>query len=297
MRILLSGSHGLVGSELLSFLRKRGHEVICLVRSPLHREDAIDWDPSKDLAKKEQFEGFDAVIHLAGASIAQGRWSKKRKKELFLSRCRDTWLLSHLLTRVNRPPKTFICASAIGYYGDRGEETLTEGSSAGSGFLADLCQQWERATDSLAEKGVRVVSARFGPILSEKGGLLPQLIKPIRWGLGVYFGSGNNFISWIALEDVIGALYHVLMTPAITSPVNFTSPAPVRQKELIHKIATRVGGRAPLHLSEGWTKILFGEMATEVLLASQKVIPHRLIHSGYAFIHHELEGALRKLLH
>lgn len=284
LRILVTGSHGLVGTALVPFLQEGGHEVVCLQRGK-------QWDPSIGHANISYFENFDAVIHLAGENIAS-RWTKSKKEKIFLSRCRDTWLLSHVLTRVSSPPKVVISASACGIYGNRGEEILTEGSEPGSGFLADVCVKWEKATDALEDKGIRVVHPRFGVILSKKGGMLPKIIKPMKLGLGIIFGSGHQIMSWVALDDVIASLYHILMKEDIHGPVNVTSPSPITQEELFKKVADTVGGKIAFKMPIWMTKWLFGEMAEEMLLTSQKVLPHRLLHSGYSFICPEIDSAL-----
>jgi len=298
MHILISGTHGMVGSELLISLRNKGHRVASLCRFPdlySPSSETIYWNPSEGKADLSQLEAWDAVIHLAGENIA-GRWNAHKKASIFKSRCRDTWTLCQLLTRLKEPPKTFICASAVGYYGDRQEEELKEESPAGSGFLADLCVQWEKSTESLKPLGVRVVNMRFGAILSEKGGLLPKLIRPIKWHLGVYLGEGNNFISWIALEDVVAGIDHLLKTPSLTGPVNFTAPYPVTQNELIQTIVTLLHGKAPFRLSNKLVKLLLGEMGQEMVLASQKVVPQKLMVTGYSFVYPDLNKALAHLL-
>lgn len=185
LRILLSGSSGFIGSALKLLLQLAGHDLICLVRNKkLLGESSIFWNPSDGQLEKDDFEGFDAVIHLAGAGIADHRWTTKFKEKLFLSRCRDTWLLSQVLCRLYRPPKVMIAASAIGYYGDRGKEELTEDSPPGTGFLADLCKQWEKSTDAIENRGTRVVHTRFGAVLGKNGGILRKMLGPFRCGLG-----------------------------------------------------------------------------------------------------------------
>ncbi len=293
LRILLSGSSGFIGNHLKLFLQLAGHEVVRLVRRQQDLiEDSIFWDPVHGSAKKEDFEGFDAVIHLAGAGIAQGRWTKSKKNQLFLSRCRDTWLLSQILCRLYRPPKVLLCASAVGYFGDRGEEELTEESSQGGGFLADLCGKWEQATEAIENRGTRIVHARFGVVLGAKGGMLKKMLGSMRLGLGGRIGSGDQWMSWIGIDDLLGAVYHCLMGDAMSGPVNFVSPQPVTQVEFTRMLAKKMGRPAVCHLPSWLLKAAFGEMAKEMLLSSQKVKPNRLLKTGFVFRYPDLKTAL-----
>ncbi len=297
LRILVSGSTGLVGRSLCAFLRGGGHEVVRLVRTPsLRGSDTIYWNPHTGEVENELFEGFDAVIHLAGDNISTGRWTPHKKESLFLSRCRDTWFLSQILNRLARPPKTFICASAIGFYGSRDEESLTEKSAQGSGFLADLCEKWERAACVREDQGVRVVHARFGAILSPAGGMLGQMLPVFRWGLGGRLGSGRQIISWIAIDDVMGALYHALMKEEVAGALNLTTPHPVTQRAFAEILAHRLGRKAVLALPRSLLQMAFGQMANEVLLASARVLPKRLEETGYLFRYPTLEEALKHLI-
>jgi uncharacterized protein len=293
LRILLSGSSGFIGSQLKVYLQDQGHEVICLMRGKGDLvEGAIYWDPLQGLVEKEDFEGFDAVIHLAGAGIADHRWTKKYKEKLFLTRCRDTWLLSQILCRLYRPPRIFIGASAIGYYGNRGEEELTEESSRGKGFLPDLCEKWEKATEAIENRGTRVVHTRFGVVLSAKGGMLRKMLGPFRWGLGGKMGSGYQFVSWIAIDDLLGAIDHCLAKEELSGPVNLVAPQPVRQAEFARLLAKKIGRPAFFHLPAWFLKLVGGQMAKELLLASQKVYPQKLLETGYSFRCPELKMAL-----
>lgn len=296
MRILLSGSSGFIGSALKILLSAHHHEVVSLVR---HASDlsynSIYWDPTQGNLKKDDFEGFDAVIHLAGSSIAQLHWSKKVKDALFLSRCRDTWLLSQVLCRLYQPPKTLICASAVGIYGNRGSETLTETSSLGSGFIADLCKKWEASTQAIENRGTRVVHARFGIVLSQKGGILPKLQTVFRFGLGAKLGSGHQYISWISLEDLLDILLYCLTNENLMGPINCTSPNPVTQKEFANTLAKALHRPRLFSVPAFFLKMLFGEMAREVLLSGQKVIPEKLLQLGYTFRYPDLLSAFKQL--
>lgn len=297
MRILLSGATGMIGRVLEAFLCTAGHDVVRLVRkveSPnLH---TVRWDPVHGDFQKEDFEGFDAVIHLAGENIAAGRWTKKRKESLFLSRCRDSWLLSQALTRLYRPPKTVICASAIGYYGDRKEEELTEESSKGEGFLADLCAKWEDAMQAIENRGSRVVHTRFGAVLSADGGVLHHSLLPFKLGLGGRLGSGNQMMSWVGIDDVIGSIYHVLMTESLHGPVNVTAPYPVRQVDFACALAHQLGRPSFVPIPASVLRATLGQMAEELLLSSAQVIPKKLLETGYAFRYTHLPKALEYVM-
>lgn len=292
-RILLSGASGFIGSKLKVFLQLCGHQVVRLVRRKEDAaEDAVYWDPAHGNFEKDGFEGFDAVIHLAGAGLAQGRWTKEKKEQFFLSRCRDTWLLSQVLSRLYRPPKTVICASAIGFYGNRGEEELTEESARGQGFLADLCEKWEQATSSIENRGARVVHARFGVVLSAKGGMLQKMLLPFRLGLGGKMGSGKQVISWIGIDDLLGGIYHALMNEDLFGPVNLVAPQSVSQAEFAKILAKKLRRPTFCHLPAWALKMALGEMAEEMILSSQNVRPEKLLHSGYAFRYPDLQKAL-----
>ena len=210
MRILISGSHGLVGKALIKSLEPEGHEIFRLVRHAPASDSEIEWSPDRYSIALARLEGFDAVVHLAGESIASGRWDEERKRKIRESRVKGTKLLSDALANLARPPRTLISASAIGYYGNRGDELLTETSSPGDDFLAGVCVEWENATAHATEKGIRVVNTRFGIILDSEGGALAKMLTPFRMGVGGKVGSGKQWMSWIALDDVVGAIEHVL---------------------------------------------------------------------------------------
>ncbi len=291
----MTGSRGFVGSALVPFLREKGYEVIRLVHTRAHLEpDMLYWDPQTGSVANASFEGFDAVIHLAGESIAGGLWTKRKKERIFLSRCRDTWLLSQILTRLSKPPKTVICASAIGFYGNRGVERLTERSSPGSGFLADTCVKWEAATESLTHQSIRVVHARFGMVLAPQGGMLKRLALPIRWGLGCYFGKGDQIVSWITRDDLLGILYHILERVDLSGAVNCVAPQTLTQKEFTQTCAKHLHRKAFLSFPAPLAHLFFGQMAEELLLASQNVVPERLLKSGYVFLSPTLDAALSR---
>lgn len=297
MKVLLSGSSGLVGSALVPFLTDAGHQVIRLVRSQPRLEGAeIRWDPEAGDIDAAGLKGLDAAVHLAGESIAAGRWTAAKKARILESRVKGTRLLAEALAGLEQPPKVLVSASAVGYYGDRGEEILREESDSGSAFLSEVCRQWEAATGPAAAGGIRVVNLRFGIILSAAGGALPRLLTPFRLGLGGTLGSGKQFMSWIAIDDVIGVILHALTTETLRGPVNAVAPQPVTNREFT-KTLGRVLERPTLFPIPAFAaRLAFGEMADELLLASQRVEPARLLASGYRFQFPELEGALRHLL-
>jgi uncharacterized protein (TIGR01777 family) len=296
MKILVSGSSGLVGSLLTPFLTTGGHEVIRLVRG--NREVSPDrraWDPSAGELEESALDGVDAVIHLAGENIA-GRWSAAKKERIRDSRVRGTRLLAERLAGKERRPQVLVCASAIGYYGDRGNALLTEDSTPGSGFLADVCQEWELAAKPAADAGMRVVHLRFGIILSSAGGALAQMLTPFRIGAGGRLGSGRQYMSWVGLDDVVGAIHHALIRDELSGPVNVVSPHPVRNIEFT-KTLGRVLSRPTIFPMPAFAaRLAFGEMADALLLASTRVVPARLEKTGYSFHHAELEDAIRHLL-
>lgn len=293
MRILVSGASGLLGTNLVSFLRAGGHEVARLVRRPSRAPDAILWNPENGTVSPEALEGFNAIIHLAGTNIAGKRWSSSRKKELFQSRCRDTWLLAHALSHLKTPPAVFISASAVGFYGDRGESELSEESEAGKGFLADLCQHWERTSEVLEECGARVVHTRLGAVIAPEGGMLQRLLPLFRLGLGAVLGKGDQWMSWIAIDDAVDAFYHVLMTPLLRGAVNFTAPQSIRNREFGQSLAKACNRPFFLRLPAPLLRVALGEMADELLLASARALPNKLTKTGFVFRNPDLNSALK----
>lgn len=291
MQILLSGASGFIGRPLTGYLRAKGHTVIPLVRKA--QEGVVFWDPAHPELQGAAFEGFDTVIHLAGENIA-ARWTPEKKKRLVVSRCRDTAALAQILSRLKTPPKIVIAASAIGFYGDRGNELLTENSPKGVGFLPDLCAEWEAAADILKPLA-RVVHTRFGPVLDPNGGVLQKMLPAFRWGLGGKMGSGRQFFSWVALEDVIGAIDHILAIPTLAGAVNVVAPNAVRQGEFAKMLAHRLHRPVFFTLPAAVLWLLLGEMAEEMLLASAHVVPERLLESGYQFKQPFLEEYLRQV--
>src|SRR6185503_17937378 len=296
MKILVSGSHGLVGTALVKSLKAAGHEVFSLVRYAPHTKTEIEWSPDRYSIALARIEGFDAVVNLAGESIAEGRWTDEKKRRIRESRVKGTKLLGDALANLTAPPKTFICASAIGYYGNRGDEILDEASAPGNDFLSQVCVEWEKATALATEKGIRVVNARFGIILDENGGALKKMLPPFRMGVGGKIGNGKQWMSWIALTDVIGALNFALVNESLRGPANFVAPNPVTNAEFT-KTLGRVLSRPTLFPIPAFgIRLLFGEMGETLLLGSLRVDPQQLKSSCYQFQYAQLEQALRDIL-
>ncbi len=296
MKVLVTGATGLLGSALVPFLTAGGHEVFRLTRSNAVEGNDITWNPTAGELPRARLEGMDAVIHLAGENIAATRWSPAVKERLRHSRVDTTRFLCETLARLQRPPKTLICASAIGYYGDRGSEILTESAAPGTGFLADMCRDWEGACDPARQQGMRVVNLRIGVVLSPKGGGLAKMLTPFRLGLGGVIGSGRQYWSWISLDDMVGVIGHCLTDPRFSGPVNATAPSPVTNRDFTKTLGTVLGRPTLFPMPAFVARIMLGEMADDLLLGSARVMPNRLSESNYWFLHPTLEGALRHLL-
>lgn len=294
LRILLSGSSGFIGSEVFSFLRSQGHEVVRLRRGSLNSNDpgSLFWEPERNTFSHKSFENFDAVIHLAGEPLI-GLWTAKKKERIFSSRILSTQLLTRIFTEIAHPPKVFVCASAIGFYGDRGEEELTEKSTMGKGFLPSVCSHWELATHEKANPRVRVVNTRFGAVIGREGGIVKKMLLPFKYGLGCSLGTGSQWMSWIALSDLVRAIAFCLTIPSIEGPVNCVAPHPVRQKRFAQLFADSLGRPLLLRLPAWLLRGLAGQMAEEVLLASQRVTPEKLQHHHFSFLTPTLEEAFR----
>lgn len=293
MKILIGGSSGLVGTALMKSLEAQGHEVFRLVRHAPGAKTEVEWSPDRYSIALARIEGFDTVVNLAGESIAEGRWTDEKKRKIRESRVKGTKLLGDALANLTKPPQTFICASAIGYYGNRGDEILTEASAPGDDFLADVCVEWEKATALATEKGIRVVNARFGVILDVNGGALKKMLPPFRMGVGGKVGSGKQWMSWIALDDVISGINFALNHDSIRGPVNFVAPNPVTNGEFTKTLGKVLSRPTLLPIPAFGVRLAFGEMGEALLLASQRVAPKALLHAGYSFEYATLEGALR----
>lgn len=296
MNILITGSTGLIGTNLSAFLAQKNHRIIHMVRKTPVSENQIFWDPNTAKLDAGSLEGIDAVVHLAGESITGGRWTAEKKLRIRESRIRGTRLLSESMANLSAPPKVLISTSAIGYYGDRGEERLYEDSRAGTGFLADVCREWENATEPASAKGIRVVTLRFGIVISARGGALSQMLPVFRTGFGGKTGSGRQYMSWIALEDLTRIVEFAIQDESLQGPVNAVSPNPVSNR-IFAKTLGRVLRRPSIFtLPRFAARIAFGEMADALLLASARVIPNRLTEAKYPFRFSDLEAALRNAL-
>jgi uncharacterized protein (TIGR01777 family) len=296
MKVLISGSHGLVGKALISSLVEDGHEVVRLVRGHKLGQLEVEWHPEQGHLAPQQIEGFDAVFHLAGESIASGSWTDEKKRAIRDSRTKGTTLLSETIAQLSRPPSVFISASAIGYYGDRGDEELTEKSGPGNDFLASVCVEWEESTRAAIEKGIRTVIARFGIILDPKGGALAKMLTPFRMGIGGRVGDGKQWMSWIALDDVINALKFLLQDSAVRGPVNIVAPQPVTNAEFTKTLGRVLSRPTFFPVPAFAARLAFGELADALLLSSQKVDPAVLEERGFAPYWPRLEPALQHLL-
>lgn len=293
MKLLISGSTGLIGEALVAAAQGRGHEITRLSRGNAVTAPRVLWDPVTGEIPLRLLEGFDAVVHLAGESIAAGRWTAARKKRIRDSRVYGTSNLVRALTSLERPPKIFVSASAIGFYGDRGNDVLTEESVAGEGFLPSVCREWEAAADPLRALGARVVHARFGIVLSRKGGALPKMLLPFRLGLGGPIGNGRQWWSWVALPDVVESLLHMLENGSLAGPVNVTAPVAVTNRDFTDTLGRVLRRPTVFPLPAFAARLVLGEMASALLLASARVEPRRLAQSGFTFRFPDLGTALK----
>jgi uncharacterized protein (TIGR01777 family) len=294
LRVAIAGSSGLVGRQLSAFLSTGGHSVIPMVRNPLAAGGgAIVWQPDLGQIDAAGLEGLDAVIHLGGENIAEKPWTPQRKERLRLSRVGSTRLLAETLAGLRRPPAVMICASATGFYGDRGHEVLTEDSGPGLGFLPELCREWEAACEPARAAGIRVVCARLGIVLTPLGGALARMLPPFRLGLGGRLGHGEQFMSWISLDDAVGALHHLLYSEGLSGAVNLVAPNPVSNREFAATLGRVLGRPTLAPVPAAAVRLLFGELGERLLLEGQRVLPARLTGSGFVFEFPVLEDALR----
>lgn len=294
-RVLIAGASGLVGSALVPVLEGEGAEVTRLVRSS-PKVGEIEWHPNQDQIDADRLKGFDAVINLAGENIAGGRWTDEQKRKIRDSRVNGTHLLSEAMAKLSARPQVFICASATGIYGDRDDEILDEQSESGGGFLAGVCREWEQATEPAVKAGVRTVNLRFGPIIAREGGMLAKLLTPFKMGMGGKIGSGKQYISWVAIDDVIRAMKLALTNESFRGPLNVVSPNPVTNEEFTKTLGHVLSRPTALSMPAFAARFAFGEMADEMLLVSQRVVPKKLTDAHFEFQYPELEETFRKYL-
>jgi uncharacterized protein len=297
MKILITGSSGLIGSALVPHLTGQGHRVVRLVRRPAAPgEDMAVWDPAAGKLETSALDGNEAVVHLAGENLGASRWNGERKDRIRNSRVRGTRLLSESLAQLTVPPQVLVSASAVGFYGSRGDEALAEDSPAGIGFLSQVCREWEAATEPARRRGIRVVNLRIGMVLSAKGGALPAMLPAFRAGVAGRLGDGRQFVSWIAIDDLTRAISHAVATESLSGPVNAVSPNPVRNVEMTKALGKVLKRPTFLTMPASVVRLVFGEMADALLLSGQRVIPGKLLASGFTFQFPHFEGALRHLL-
>lgn len=296
MKILVSGSSGLIGSRAVPFLESEGHEVWRLQRQPISGSQQIYWDPLAGMLDSDRLNGFAAVLHLAGENIAAGRWNRKRMHRIHASRVDGTTLLCERLAAAQQPPALLISASAVGAYGDRGEEPLDESSDLGQGFLAEVCADWEAACTPAQAAGIRVINLRMGMVLSPAGGALAKMLPFFRLGIGGVIGNGRQQISWIGIDDLMAILSFVLRSPELSGPINAVSPNPVTNRVFTKTLGRVLHRPTVLPLPALAVEVLFGRMGRELLLGGQRTRPVSLTAAGYQFQQPELEQALRRLL-
>lgn len=308
-RILVTGSHGLIGSALIPLLTSVGeHRITRLTRGLVdknksHHSDKnsvksaeiIHWDLEAERVNHNNLENFDIVIHLAGENIF-GRWTETKKQRIRDSRIKSTSLLSESLSKLSHPPSLLICASAIGYYGNRPNETLTEDNSQGNGFLPDVCKQWEDSTKVAADAGIRVVNTRFGVVLSPKDGMLQKILPSFKLGLGISIGNKEQYFNWVSIEDVIKSIFYLIVSTSIRGPVNIVSPSAVTNMEFSNILKKIFNPRLSFSINPEITKMIFGQMSDELLSINSHVLPKRLLNDGYKFVNPDLEDTLRFLV-
>jgi uncharacterized protein (TIGR01777 family) len=295
LRVLISGASGLIGRALIPFLRTQGHEIVRLVRGPARAADEVTWDPNAGKLDEHALKHIDAVVHLAGLNVAQ-RWTAAKRRAIWESRVNSTRTLVEAIARLRHRPFVFVSAAATGYYGSRGANELTETSPKGGGFLADLCEAWEREVAAIDELEIRFAALRTGVVLSPQGGMLAKLLPTFRAGLGAQMDGGEQFLSWISIDDIVGAFYHAILDQRCGGAINAVAPQPVTNREFTQTLARVLRRPAFLRVPASALRFGFGEMANETVLASARVVPEKLQAAGYEFRHPDLENALKFLL-
>jgi len=295
--IVVTGATGLIGSKLVAALQSEGQRVIRAVRREVRdTQNELRWDPLTGTIEREKLEGVDAVVHLAGENIAGRRWSETYKQRLLESRVQGTRLICETIAGLERKPRVLACASAIGFYGDRGNEPLNETAAVGQGFLPELCLQWEQSCQAARDAGIRVANMRLGVVLSPEGGALASMLTPFKLGAGGVVGSGEQHFSWISLDDAVRAIQFVLTNDSLSGPVNLVSPQPATNREFTKTLGRVLSRPTVLPMPAFAARLAFGEMADALLLASARVLPSQLTATGFDFKYPQLEGALRHLL-
>lgn len=297
-KVLITGANGLVGTELTSHLTNRAYQIVPLIRPHSKFEgEAARWEPSKQEIDLDAMKGVETVIHLSGESIASGRWSKAKKQRIRDSRVDVTRFLAESICKLDPKPKTLLCASAVGFYGDRADEELDEHSTPGEGFLPEVCQEWEAAADTARQNGIRVVHLRFGVILSKHGGALKQMLTPFKLGAGGKLGSGKQYMPWVSLNDVVNIIQYCMEHESINGAVNVTAPNPATNYEFTKTLGRVISRPTIIPAPAFGLKLVMGEMADALLLSSTRAIPKKLLDSGYEFkdedLYHALAGELR----
>jgi len=295
-RVLVSGSSGLIGSALVPALRDQRFRVIRLVRNRAAADDSVLWNPDAGQLDASGLEGLDAVVHLAAENIAAHRWTGKEKLRILNSRAQGTRLLCEKMAALPVPPRVIVSASAMGYYGERGDDPLTENEPPGRGFLCDVVRAWEDATRPASESGIRVVMLRLSIVLSSAGGTLGKLLPLFRMGLGGPLAGGQQYFSWITIQDVIGTVLHSIATPDLSGPVNVSSPNPVRQTEFARILGRVLSRPAVFNVPRVALRLRLGKELADSVLWSDRIVPEKLLRSGYRFLYPDLEAGLRTLL-
>ena len=301
MKVIVTGSTGLIGSALIRSLLADGHEVTRLVRGGSQGfrapgTAAVHWDPERGEIDARALEGHDAAVHLAGEPVAEGRWDEAKKRRIMESRAQGTRLLAETLAGLREKPRVLVSASAVGFYGDRGDEVLREESASGADFLSEVCREWEKGTLAASRAGLRVVHLRIGFVLSGEGGGLPKMLTPFKLGVGGKVGTGRQYISWITLEDLVRVIRRALEDESLRGPVNAVAPGAVRNEEFTKALGRVLGRPTLLPVPAFALRLAFGEVADATMLTSTRVEPARLAEAGFRFEHPEIEGALRSAL-
>ncbi len=295
MKVLVSGASGLIGQEVEKSISKQGHQVVPLKRGVKPGKTAC-WDIENGIIDLGEYQEIDVVIHFAGESIAEGRWSQQKKERIKNSRVNGTKLLSEHFSNTSYKPKLFLSSSAIGFYGNRGNEELSENSNKGTGFLSDVCAQWENATSKLPQAGIRVANIRLGMVLSSKGGALQKMLFPFKIGFGGIIGDGKQYISWVTIDDVVGAVNHIIKTDTLSGAINVVAPTPVTNYVFTKTLGKALNRPTIFPLPAFVANIIFGEMAKELLLTSIRAFPKKLQKHGYDFKYTSLENALTDII-